>query len=179
MQFFTCFIPMMIYGQGRYDMITYIARASSVNHMRLEATEKALESGADYILHLDIDEIYPKDTIEILMNHIDSGKEVVGGLYKSRTSDTLSAFEFVNEAGHTRPLDVKPNTGLQKVDSMGMGGMMTSIDIYDKIEKPWFFGVVGHGDDVAFCKRLKDAGIQVWLDTDLQFGHLVLDAVYP
>ena len=177
--FFGSFLRMMGYAQGKYHILSYIARASSVNHMRTEATEKALDAGADYILHLDVDEVYPEDTPERLMKHIDDGKEVVGGLYISRINDTRSAFEFINDRGTTRPLPIEPNTGLQKVDSMGFGGIMTSVEVFDKIEKPWFFGVIGHCEDVAFCHKCKKAGVQVWVDTDLQYGHLVLEPKYP
>lgn len=171
---------MMIHGQGRYHLLTYIARSSSVNHMRTEATTKALEDGGvDYLLHLDVDEVYPPDTVSRLMKHIDDGKEVVGGLYCARFKDINSAFKFINENGDTRALPVKANTGLHKIDAMGMGGMMTDIKVFDKIKKPWFFGNPMHCEDVAFCQRCKEAGIQVWVDTDLQFGHLVLEAKQP
>jgi len=177
--FFASFIRMMIHGQGRYNVLAYIARSSSVNHMRTEAITRALEDGeVDYILHLDVDEIYPPDTISRLMQHIDDGKEVVGGLYCSRINPVNSAFEFI-ENGDLRALPVRANTGMQKVDSMGMGGMMTDVKVFDKIRKPWFFGNPMHCEDVAFCKQCKDAGIQVWVDTDLQFGHLVLEAKQP
>lgn len=179
MQFFTSWMNVMIYAQSRYHLLLLISRTSTVWAMREEGVKQAMEADVDYILHMDIDEIYPPDTPERLMKHIDSGLEVVGGLYTSRVSDVYSAFDFMDEACNVRPAKIKPNTGLQKVDSMGFGGTMTDISIYSRLPEPWFEGVEGHGEDVAFCKRCKDAGVQVWVDTDLQYGHLSLQARYP
>ena len=179
MQFFTSWMNVMIYAQNRYHLLLLISRTSTIWAMRSEGVKQALEAGADYILHMDIDEIYPPDTPERLMKNIDGGIEVVGGLYTSRVNDVYSAFVFTDDPFDVRLAEIKPNTGLQKVDSMGFGGTMTAISVYDKLEEPWFEGVEGHGEDVAFCKRCKDAGVQVWCDTDLHYGHLTLQARYP
>ena len=179
MKFFTSWMGMMIYAQGRYEMLLLISRTSNIGEMRQEAVKEAVINGADYILHLDADEVYPPETPKILMNHVDNGLEVVGGLYVSRDFGIYSAFMFKEDPFGIVPAKIKPNTGLQKVDTRGMGGVMTALDVYRKIPQPWFQGVVGHGEDVAFCKKCKDAGIDVWIDTDLHFGHLTFKARYP
>jgi hypothetical protein len=61
--------------------------------------------------------------------------------------------------------------------------MMTHPSIFETIEYPRFQrgwlegdqnGYYRHGEDVVFNEKCKEAGIDVWCDTDLHYKHLAV-----
>ena len=61
------------------------------------------------------------------------------------------------------------------VNAVGTFGMLMHRSVFERCERPWFsYGVPGYGSDDAinFCKRLNAAGIDIWVDARLPFGHI-------
>ena len=170
---------MSAYAAGKYLMSLFVGRGPTINIMRHLATTKALEDGADYILHLDADEIYPEDTPEWLMKHMSDEKMVVAGLCADRTKNSSVTFDFTDESPRVQRRPLKPNGGLVQVDVTGLGGVMTDPKIYKLLGESYFEGLKGYGDDISFCYNCKQKNIPIWCDTDLQFGHIVSIIKYP
>src|SRR5262249_6006299 len=69
-------------------------------------------------------------------------------------------------------------TGLQKVDAVGCAGILIRTSVFEKLgpngpdrSQAWFaFDELG--EDGHFCMRCKDAGVEVWCDTDLILPHI-------
>jgi hypothetical protein len=144
---------------------------------------KALEVNPDYLLWIDADQTYPANTPEVLMRHVDSGKEVVGGLVPHRATGNPNVWKNIPNSHLYQPREVYLKEGLIQVDAMGFGGVMMTPNTLRKMEYPWFRMSWDKeindelGMDFVFYANCKRAGIDVWCDTDLVFGHLAVKSV--
>jgi len=127
-----------------------------------------------HILWLDSDMRFPKESLLRLLAH---GKPVVAADYARRRPPIWGvAFK---DGGN---LVITPGaTGLIPVQHVGMGLMLTHRSVFEQIEAPWFaigFNPRGDGhyigEDVYFCKKLTEAGIEVLVDAALsqETAHL-------
>ena len=73
----------------------------------------------------------------------------------------------------------KNKTGIEKADGIGCGVMLISKHTLTTIPKPWFFFELLPenkllGEDIYFCIKAKDAGIETFIDHDLsqEIGHV-------
>lgn len=62
--------------------------------------------------------------------------------------------------------------GLLPIEGAGMACAMIKREAFEAIEKPYFFPKPHIGEDLSFCLKLKNAGVKMYCDTTLQFGHL-------
>jgi predicted peroxiredoxin len=53
-----------------------------------------------------------------------------------------------------------------------MSCVLISKSVFEKIEKPYFFPIPEVGEDLSFCYKVKEAGIKMYCDTTIQFGHV-------
>lgn len=74
-----------------------------------------------------------------------------------------------------------PEQGLMKVFAAGTGGMLIRRRVLDAIGDPWFQYVQGGNlnEDLIFCRRVREAGFDIWLDVDVQMGHCGTFIVAP
>jgi hypothetical protein len=135
---------------------------------------------ADKILFLDDDQIYPHDTPEILMNH---DRMIVGVVTPIKDDASPMLWEWGDGDHRTINLwgAVRGDSGLTKVDGMGLGGVMLDPEVFNRIGNPPYFKIdrdptryKAHGEDISFYAKCRDAGIDVIADLDLQFGHLLM-----
>jgi hypothetical protein len=79
--------------------------------------------------------------------------------------------------------DLDGKTGLLDVYACGRSGMLVRRDVFDQMPWPWF--ELGKnspeyaGEDMWFCKKLRDLGIPVKADLDLTFGHIAPVSAWP
>lgn len=137
---------------------------------RMKLADEALAAGADYILWLDTDMRFPKDALSKLLKH---GKDIVGANYVTRTIPVEpTAMRLKGDVWEKVPT-LDSNKGLEGVDGMGFGVMLTSTAIFKKMERPWFLvgysGVNSHfiGEDIYFCMKAGTLGFKVHVDHDL------------
>ena len=153
--------------------------------------KQAIEDGTvDYILWLDVDELYPK---EIIQRYIDDTQElkqtidVIGCLYFKRSYpyDPV-AYTFSGE--HIKPYKTLLPSAVEadkiyEIDGLGYGGMMVSMRVYNKLgKKRWTnYGVNFHlpyeveehlTHDLVFCRDVKRMGMSVKLHGAVRPGHL-------
>lgn len=168
--------------------------ACSVNEMRNFACRYALgkrgEPGdenperCDYFVQLDVDHRYSPTFIIDLMKH---DKDVVTGCTSNRrfpfkqTQFKKFQFEIKAEDNIANP---HPDDELMKIDASGPVGMLIKTDVLDKLTYPYYkIEHIGHeegrsveailGGDIYFTKKLKEAGIDIWLDPKITFPHEV------
>lgn len=72
-----------------------------------------------------------------------------------------------------------PEHGLVEVHAAGSAGMLVSPRAIDMVGDPWFESHGGLNEDLTFCAKLRDAGFQIWCDTDTTISHLSEYAVWP
>ena len=169
---------MLYYSKNKYNLSLLVTYGPYIDMNRECLVESAKEMEPDYILFLDDDQTYPKDTPEILLNH---NKQVVGGVTPIKLTGQPMLWDYVENGEIKLWLDFNGNSGLTKVDGMGMGGVMIDYSVFDKLEPPYFkiqdikkagSDTSYRGEDITFYKKCMDAGIDVWADLDLRFGHL-------
>jgi len=181
--FFLSWSDMQEYSVGRYRMALLTCDGAYQDKIKDMMATKALGVNPDYILWLDADQTYPANTPEVLMRHIDSGKDVVGGLVPHRTTGNPNVWKNIPDSHLYQPREVYPNDGLIKVDGMGFGGVMMTPKVFSKMPYPWFRMSWDNeindriGMDFVFYANCKRTGIDVWCDTDLVFGHLAVKSI--
>ena len=143
----------------------------------------ATKINCDYIFWVDADQTYPKDAPERLMKHVDDGKLVVGGLVPHRGTGLPNVYDEIDGSPLYRHKTVYEHSGVIKVGAMGLGGVMMSPSVFTKMEYPWFRMKWDDsindtvGMDFTFYRNCDKAGIDVWCDTDLVYGHLAIGNV--
>ncbi len=148
---------------------TYVARA------REQLLAAVGEVGAHYILWLDSDHGFPKDALIRLLAH---DKPVVGVNYSGRKIPCryIAVKQTIME-GHAQARlcrTEEDSTGLESVEAIGMGMMLMKAAIIPTLPKgePMFlcrYLESGNfvGEDVHFCKLIRDAGWEILVDHDL------------
>jgi len=159
----------------------YTVAGTLIFDQREKLANEALKEGADYILWLDADMRFPKNTIEVLMSH---NKPIVGVNATTRvlpvrgTSKNLE-IDFENKENIWHTVMSKDKHGLEMVTAVGCGVMMVKREVFENTPKPWFWfyelpGGKLLGEDVHFCVKAKDAGFDTWVDHSLSnvIGHV-------
>lgn len=132
----------------------------------------ALDSQATHILFVDSDMVIPLDCLgRLLAREVD----VVSGLYFTRTPPHWP----VVSKQFSRPLkpmhDYPP--GLTKVWGFGFGLCLVRASVFLKMaehykDQNWFAFESNDGEDVWFCNRAAELGINCYLDATVKCGHV-------
>lgn len=150
------------------------ARSQSPAMNRNAIIDKALKVEATHILFIDDDMIFSMDSLNKLIRH---DKEVVSGLYLMRQSPHQPvAFDIAMDDGRCSHVMLnKYSKGLVKVTAVGFGFMLIRTSIFSKISSPYVtlgqIDPTGWCDDLAFCKKLRDAEIPIYVDLECPIGH--------
>lgn len=154
------------------------------------AAKTVMEQKFDALIAFDDDCFPPFDCIPRLIAHFEAGREFVAGVGVMRgyPHTTTVARQFpeghslvqkgsqIEIRGHEWLDDVDALPELAEVDFCGVPVALMARSIFEKVEPPFFGlhgedgGVVTH--DVFFCRKLKEAGIPVLVDTTIKCGHL-------
>lgn len=164
-----------------------------VSHARATMTRKALDAGADVIVYLDYDLSWdPKD----LLTLINTEGDVVAGTYryKKELEDYMGS---IHEGSDLRPIVRKSDGairayrvpgGFLKVTRAAIRKIMRDHPelIYGNPENPAIdlFNHGAHkgtwyGEDIAFSRRWKEDGGEIWNVPNLNITHHSKDKAYP
>lgn len=130
--------------------------------------EMAMES-YDYLLFCGDDIVAPHDAIERLLSH---DKDMVASLVYAR-GEPFAMYAYGDD-GFQMNRKMR-GTGLQKVSAAGTGLMLIKTSVLSKMKKPlWIWPNEHETDpDKFFCDRAREeAGASIYVDTDLEVGHL-------
>ena len=154
-----------------------------LDHCRNLAVRQFLKTKNKYFLFIDDDTIPNVKDLKKLMKH---KKDIIGGVYNcllSRPNGTIitrpSAYTLIpDRMTLVDSVAVAFNTGLQSVVGMGTGYMMVKREVFEKIPEPWFdfkWADNKHtaflGEDIGFCMKASEQGIEMWCDTDCTATH--------
>lgn len=140
------------------------ARSSIASHARSNCVIDALDHKVDYLLFLDSDMTFPRDTVSRLLAH---RKDIVGGTYRKRGPP----FETMGLPMGDGPIEVA--SGIVQMRRLPTGCMLIDMRVFAKLKKPYFMMVsdlkagIEYGEDVVFCDRARNAGFTIWCDVDL------------
>jgi hypothetical protein len=159
----------------------YTVNGTLIFDQREKLAREALKDGADYILWIDADMRFPKNTIERLIR---ADKDIVGVNATTRsvpikaTAKNLK-IDFEEKTNSWEQVSSKGKRGLERVTSIGCGVMMVKRKVFEQTPQPWFWFEMLPGDkllgeDVYFCVKANDAGFETWVDHDLsnEIGHV-------
>jgi hypothetical protein len=133
----------------------------------------------DKILWIDSDIMFtPEDVIKAY----ESPYDVVSGAYTLASGEVV-AYEKI--AGMPFSMDdIKNKTEPFKISSAGMGFFCMKSGIFESFSRPWFQSVEATvdfdgeqftfplvGEDISLCKRITDAGFEIWLDPSIKLIH--------
>ena len=167
-------------GKKNIDLNVYTSQGTLIFDQRNSLVRTAVEEKCDYILFIDADMRFPKTTLERLLAH---KKDIIGVNATTRMMPPKPTARNIqiNEDGSVDWLEVFSNKekGIGKVDAIGCGVMLIKTSCLKNIPQPYFYFeqlLKGKllGEDIYFCIKAKDAGVDTWVDHDLsmEIGHV-------
>lgn len=153
---------------------------------------RILESGmeVDYILWLDADMLFPHDILDTYFKFVEQSLkkvDIIGCLYFKR-GDTFEPIVYVknpNKQFSYMNLDPrKITTDVMEVDALGFGGMMVSMDLYNRMgDDKWsVYGEEFHiptrtgnqlTHDINFCRIAQEKyTANIFCHFDVKPGHI-------
>lgn len=168
-------------------------RATNIYKGRESIVNEFLDSPhATHLLFVDSDETFPPQIARYLMA---LDLPVVSGLVFKRgwphepciyrrvgIEESLSLAKEIKEwyVKYNVPVSNQPailplpfQVGVWEIDECGTGCMMIKREVIEAIEPPRFRGMGDVGTDLAFCRRVREAGFPIYVDLRVQLGHLV------
>jgi len=147
---------------------------ASLDDVRNALVQQAFEADCTHLLPLDTDQKYPRDLISRLFAH---GKKIVRAKVHRRYPPFDPILLRLNEDGRYIHVPDKEwmAGGLVKVDATGvMACALIDMEVFENVPYPWFYTdkKTGVGEDVSFCQKALAAGYEIFVDCDLQVGHL-------
>ena len=142
----------------------------------------AMEHDCTHVMFLDDDMTFPPDTIKRLLSH---DKDIVGGLYLLRNYPHFPVmFDEWFADGRCKYKFLTPAVkGLVPVVNMGLGCVLIKMEVFKKMEDPWItLGQIkaeDWSDDIHFFNKARQAGFEMFVDTDLQCGHILSAVIMP
>lgn len=144
-----------------------------ITHNRNTIVKRFLESGMDYLLMIDSDNIPPQNILELA----DYDKDVIGGLcYAFMNNMIIPLCLELNDHKSYDLMDISLNEGLVECDGIGSGVMMIKKEVLENIQFPFENmydpeGIKIKGLDIKFCESAKEKGYKVWCHTDYKCSH--------
>jgi len=175
-QFFTSFACMEKPSEYRF-IVPYFPHgpwAGSLADARNSLVQQALDDGCSHLLMLDTDQVYPPETLMRLLSHdVD-----ICGVRVHRRWMPFDPIFLRGDVGRYEsvPDDEMYSGDLIPVDATGTGCLLFNMDVFLRIDQPWFeFGMHEGkpvGEDVNLCSKARAAGIEIYVDTSIEVGHL-------
>ena len=146
----------------------------------------AITEKYDYVMWFDSDMVFPHDTLIRLLDDMEKcDAQVVTGLYFKRTIPTLPViYKMLDEpklndkgipVSQLETFDNYPKDAVFPIQGAGFGCilMRTSVlkRVWDKFG-PAFAPFAWGGEDISFCYRVKQLGIQISCDSSVKCGHI-------
>ena len=137
------------------------------------------------IMWIDSDQVFRPEHFFTLLKH---DLDVVGGLYPMEGNQQFAAVkdwdvDYFKKNGCFQFLTRKDMVGLDKpmeVAYTGFGFLMIKHGVIERMEYPWFephLTDLGNGivdfasEDVSFCVKARNQGIQIHIDPTVIVGH--------
>lgn len=153
---------------------------SLVYDSRNNLARRAVNWDADYVMWLDSDMSFPPDTLKRMVKHMESGLDIVTGLYFRRRSPfapvLFKDLGVTDGKGHWEGYDDYPKDSLFEIGGCGFGCVMHKANVLAGMvlngRGNWFSPYAGFGEDLSFCIRAKESGYSIWCDSTIKCGHV-------
>lgn len=131
----------------------------------------------DGFLFVDSDISFRKeDALKI----INSGKDIIGGVYESSQRPGFLECGFFKKPGIINErVPLKNNYGIKRIDFTGFGFVYVSKKVFEKLKFPWFRHLIIDrknfeqeiGEDLTFCILAQRAGFKIYSDFSVKVKH--------
>ena len=186
----TVFLKSLL-GMKRIGASAFSLSASSLIYdARNGLAKQAVTEGFDRILWLDSDMDFSPDLMERLSADLDEGREFVTGLYFTRKVPIKpNIFESCgyfhdDEKDEVTPLAVNyfkyPKDTIFPIAACGFGGVMMTTDLVKRVGEKFglpFSPILGFGEDLSFCSRARQLGVELYCDSRIKMGHVGLGTI--
>lgn len=164
------------------DFITNVS--PRVAHNRNNLVREFRETDADALLFLDDDMMIKPAALDKLIERFDvKERPVVGGLCFGLDSGLIftTLHKVSPVTGKYVRVGAFPRDGLLEVDGTGGACLLVARHVFDKVAEgrdgyPWFAEEVIDGleigEDIVFCRRVKDAGFPIFIATGAHIVHI-------
>lgn len=168
---FISFIKLLSF-KGEHSYQISVMSHSLIYDSREKMAEIFLKSDCDSMMFIDSDMTFEAKDIEKLASY---DVPFVTAMAFKRMPPFQPCFytKLEYDAGHPKlEVPVDYSQGLLEIEGAGMACALIKREVFENIKKPYFFPLVNLGEDLTFCLKLKEAGIKMYCDTTLSFGHL-------
>ena len=164
---------LLIAAQPLHEIDLFGARGSSIALNRMAIADKALAWGADYLLWIDSDHVFPANALERLLAH---DVDIVGVNQPRRAFGQPSTAVIVEDGQLRFVVTTKAEAeagAVQQVTALGLALCLIRSSVFRRMERPWFENWPG-GEDSYFFAKLSKLPIPVFLDHALSWevGHI-------
>lgn len=145
-----------------------VTRGYTISENRNYLAVQVQNKMCDYLLFIDDDMVFPKETLDILLNH---EKDIIGVASHQRKLPIVSTVEMLEK---DQPM---PNE-LFECKAVGAGVLLIKTEVFRKLEGPWFnvktnpLGLTLVGEDSWFCDKARENNFKVWCDPTIKIGHI-------
>lgn len=138
-----------------------------------EAVLHAVRDGATHLMCIEDDTFPPLDAIARLLAH---DKDIVGGWYPKRQDGPRVGVPIILNNGKRQTLD-NPDaySGLVELYTMPMGCTLIKMEVFTRIEMPWFVTTGQLSQDSFFSQKAREAGYTLWCDPSIRCDHVDRD----
>jgi GT2 family glycosyltransferase len=165
-------------------------RAFPLDLNRNRLVHAAQELGADLLLFLDADMVFPQELIPRLIQGLAQAGEKTGilsALYFKKAAPHQPVPSWKNVAADEQlmnPIWYGPDRRSVGCDVVGMGATLIRREVFEAVAPPWFeyeryqkTGETTVTEDVSFCRKVKAASFEIVVDPSLVCGHLSSRAI--
>lgn len=164
--------------------------SSLIYDARNTLAKQAVTEGYDRVLWLDSDMDFRPDLLKQLSEDMDEGRELVSGLYFKRKAPVkpviyqkIGMLKNENDDGMTPvaiSYDDYPEDSVFPIAGCGFGGCLVSVDLIKRIGEKYglpFSPIMGFGEDLSFCVRATELGVELFCDSRVKMGHVGLGTI--
>lgn len=146
---------------------------------RERIAHKAINEGFSHVLWLDSDMVFSPNILDDLQF---CGKAFVSGIYHARRKGYASCiFKSIDVDKGIERFEEYPHEAF-KIAGCGFGCVLIETQILAQVchnKGVCFTPLPSYGEDLAFCKRCIELGIEIWCEPSVVCGHIGHITIYP
>lgn len=160
--------------------------SSLVYDARNSLARQAITEKYDYVLWLDSDMEFEPDLLDRLKQDMDEyNADMVCAFYVTRKPKIKPViFEkcgYDHVAGSNEVIPYAktyydyPRDSVFPVEACGFGGVLMKTSLLQDVEQKYglpFAPILGFGEDLSFCLRVRDMGKEILCDSRIKMGHV-------
>lgn len=141
-----------------------------------------LDTEYTHLIILGIDHVHPMDLVRKFAAHVEAYPEhLVIGALNFRRGQPYDPLAFIYKGEDVYSVATWEPGEIVRVDAIGTNEMCIQRSVFERLPYPWFYrdysvndeNQTGLSEDLVFCRALRRAGVDVWLDTGITNDHLI------